>query len=271
MTTTDTTRQGLPYAGIDYPKGTRVVDLGTGRSGTIVAVSGRGYYMVETGWGDRIQAHHSGLVADGIAGAVEALIDPDQGVCPEGHACTLGNGPRGPIRLCGEVHRPEFQIYAGMPLIAYEVTAADIDLAAIAGADADLIAWARDTLAAREDSQTSTPEADRLMAEAEVLSSTIALSLADGELPRGLYGNEARLARVVLALQTAVEIFGLEVDPTPVPVDAIDGKDLGWIVSAGEVPTDRVADVRRAVNAALDLAAADLKAQGIAVYADRTR
>jgi hypothetical protein len=67
--------------------------------------------------------------------ATLSLLDPDQGVCPNGHRCLLGPivGRRA-CRTCG---------YRGIALICWEITADHIDAADRAGADALVVSWAR--------------------------------------------------------------------------------------------------------------------------------
>jgi hypothetical protein len=67
--------------------------------------------------------------------ATLSLLDPDQGVCPEGHACRLSE-PVGD-RVC------ENGEYRGLALICWEVTAEAIDAAQGAAANRQVIAWAR--------------------------------------------------------------------------------------------------------------------------------
>jgi hypothetical protein len=68
--------------------------------------------------------------------ATLSLLDPEQGVCPEGHPCrlaeTLGR------RTCGTCD------YEGPALICWDVTQVAIDAAERAGAASAVIEWARD-------------------------------------------------------------------------------------------------------------------------------
>jgi hypothetical protein len=67
--------------------------------------------------------------------ATLSLLDPDQGVCFDGHACRLSE-PVGD-RVC------ENGEYRGLALICWKVTTEHIDAAEAAGADKQVIAWAR--------------------------------------------------------------------------------------------------------------------------------
>jgi hypothetical protein len=66
--------------------------------------------------------------------ATLSLLDPDQGVCPNGHPCRLTN--RVGQRTCcrGE--------YRGNALICWDVTLDEIAVAALAGANPQSVAWA---------------------------------------------------------------------------------------------------------------------------------
>jgi hypothetical protein len=66
--------------------------------------------------------------------ATLALLDPDQGVCPEGHPCRLSNEVD--VRECsgGE--------YRGLSLICWEITSDEIDVAIEQGANGAMTAWA---------------------------------------------------------------------------------------------------------------------------------
>jgi hypothetical protein len=78
--------------------------------------------------------------------ATRALLDDDQGVCPEGHDCRLSlDGTEVYVRKC--VIRRH---YSGWPLVRLDLTPAEIDAAEAAGADPDLIWWARNSLAERD-------------------------------------------------------------------------------------------------------------------------
>jgi hypothetical protein len=67
--------------------------------------------------------------------ATLSLLDPDQGVCPNGHSCVLDRmvGRRA-CRTCG---------YRGIALICWEIIADHIDAAARAGADPLVVRSAR--------------------------------------------------------------------------------------------------------------------------------
>ena len=67
--------------------------------------------------------------------ATLALLDPDQGVCPEGHRCVLSDqlGRR-------ECRAGEF---VGLALVCLDVTTTAIDTAEWLGADPLIVAWAR--------------------------------------------------------------------------------------------------------------------------------
>jgi hypothetical protein len=67
--------------------------------------------------------------------ATLSLLDPDQGVCPNGHPCRLSD----PIgnRVC------ENGEYRGPGLICWEITAAAIDAAERRGTSRNVIHWAR--------------------------------------------------------------------------------------------------------------------------------
>jgi uncharacterized protein (DUF2237 family) len=67
--------------------------------------------------------------------ATLSLLDPDQGVCPSGHAC-LTDTIVG-YRRCSTCD------YAGFGLICWQITTDDIDFAASDGADARIVEWAR--------------------------------------------------------------------------------------------------------------------------------
>jgi hypothetical protein len=67
--------------------------------------------------------------------ATLSLLDPDQGVCPNGHRCTLAQMVG--RRTCGRCS------YCGIALICWEITADHIDAAERAGADALVVSWAR--------------------------------------------------------------------------------------------------------------------------------
>lgn len=67
--------------------------------------------------------------------ATLSLLDPDQGVCPNGHPCRLSNrvGER-------ECDRGE---YRGHALICWQVTPEGIDEGERLGADAAVVDWSR--------------------------------------------------------------------------------------------------------------------------------
>lgn len=67
--------------------------------------------------------------------ATLALLDPDQGVCPEGHPCSHGNQLGRRECLADE--------YVGLALICWNVTPAAIDTAERLDADPFIVAWAR--------------------------------------------------------------------------------------------------------------------------------
>jgi hypothetical protein len=73
--------------------------------------------------------------------ATLSLLDPDQGVCPNGHRCVLAEvAGRRACATCG---------YRGIALICFEITADHIDGAEAAGADAFVVASARSFIADR--------------------------------------------------------------------------------------------------------------------------
>ncbi len=73
--------------------------------------------------------------------ATLSLLDPDQGVCPNGHPCALGHEVgRRACWSCG---------YAGIALICWEITSNHIDQAERAGADPILVNSGRSFLADR--------------------------------------------------------------------------------------------------------------------------
>lgn len=67
--------------------------------------------------------------------ATLSLLDPDQGVCPAGHACVAGDqvGDRS-CRTCN---------YRGLALICWDITSSAIDSAERGGAHPRVVAWAR--------------------------------------------------------------------------------------------------------------------------------
>jgi hypothetical protein len=74
--------------------------------------------------------------------ATLSLLDPDQGVCPNGHPCALDHmvGRRA-CRSCG---------YRGLALICWDITSDHIDQAERAGADPILVNSGRSFLADRK-------------------------------------------------------------------------------------------------------------------------
>jgi hypothetical protein len=73
--------------------------------------------------------------------ATLALLDPDQGVCPEGHRCALARtSGRRACSVCS---------YVGMALICWGVTYEQLDLAERAGADPLVVSFGRSFLADR--------------------------------------------------------------------------------------------------------------------------
>jgi hypothetical protein len=66
--------------------------------------------------------------------ATLALLDPDQGVCPEGHPCSLGDVLGDRECRAGE--------YVGLALICWSVTPAAVDTAERLDADPRIVAWA---------------------------------------------------------------------------------------------------------------------------------
>lgn len=73
--------------------------------------------------------------------ATLSLLDPEQGVCPNGHRCRLDSEPG--FRACPNCD------YRGMALICWDLKHAEIDAAEEFGADPSLIAWARSFVAER--------------------------------------------------------------------------------------------------------------------------
>jgi hypothetical protein len=63
--------------------------------------------------------------------ATLSLLDPDQGVCPNGHRCV--SAPEAGQRACAACS------YRGIALICFEITTDHIDRAEIAGADALIV------------------------------------------------------------------------------------------------------------------------------------
>lgn len=76
-------------------------------------------------------------MADGLSPgdlATLSLLDPHQGVCPNGHGCRLDPEPG--VRRCKTCD------YRGMALICWDITTDSIDLAQRNGADWSVVAWA---------------------------------------------------------------------------------------------------------------------------------
>jgi hypothetical protein len=73
--------------------------------------------------------------------ATLSLLDPDQGVCPDGHACDFGDTIGERVCDRGE--------YRGLALIWWDISSEGIDGAARIGAAANVIDWARAFLADR--------------------------------------------------------------------------------------------------------------------------
>lgn len=72
-----------------------------------------------------------------------SLIDPDQGVCPQGHECDLLAREGGWSRSCRECD------YIGVPLARWDITAGAIRAAEAAGAADYMVHEARASLAGR--------------------------------------------------------------------------------------------------------------------------
>jgi hypothetical protein len=70
--------------------------------------------------------------------ATLSLLDPDQGVCPNGHPCRLSDDAG--KRQCSNGE------YQGRALICWSITPDEIDAAARAGANPRIIEWARSFL-----------------------------------------------------------------------------------------------------------------------------
>lgn len=73
--------------------------------------------------------------------ATLSLLDPDQGVCPNGHRCRL-DATVG-YRRCGTCD------YQGLALICWNVTAALVERAALGGARKSTVEWARSFMSDR--------------------------------------------------------------------------------------------------------------------------
>jgi hypothetical protein len=67
--------------------------------------------------------------------ATLSLLDPDQGVCPSGHACRLDDHVGN--RRCATCD------FRGLALICWEITPTEIDRAKFHGADATVVRWAK--------------------------------------------------------------------------------------------------------------------------------
>ena len=67
--------------------------------------------------------------------ATLSLLDPDQGVCPSGHACRLDG--RVGDRRCATCD------YRGLALICWDIRADQIEDAYQRGADPRVVVWAR--------------------------------------------------------------------------------------------------------------------------------
>ena len=70
--------------------------------------------------------------------ATLSLLDPDQGVCPNGHRCALARIVG--RRICATCD------FIGIALICWEITSEHIDEAERAGADWVVVRWARSYL-----------------------------------------------------------------------------------------------------------------------------
>jgi hypothetical protein len=70
--------------------------------------------------------------------ATLSLLDPDQGVCPNGHPCRLDH--RLGYRRCGTCN------YRGFALICWEISESELDHAIRDGADPTVAAWAQSFL-----------------------------------------------------------------------------------------------------------------------------
>jgi hypothetical protein len=75
--------------------------------------------------------------------ATLSLLDPDQGMCPNGHLCQLDD--RVGYRRCGTCE------YSGLALICWDVTRAGIRATERAGAAPRVIDWALAFIADRRD------------------------------------------------------------------------------------------------------------------------
>jgi hypothetical protein len=71
--------------------------------------------------------------------ATLSLLDPDQGVCPNGHPSRLSEVAGERICAGGE--------YRGLALICWEITSDAIERAERGGADPIIVAWGRTFLA----------------------------------------------------------------------------------------------------------------------------
>jgi hypothetical protein len=73
--------------------------------------------------------------------ATLSLLDPDQGVCPNGHPCRLSDAIGN--RECSQGE------YRGLALICWEISSTIVESAEAAGARAVIVGWARSFLASR--------------------------------------------------------------------------------------------------------------------------
>jgi hypothetical protein len=77
--------------------------------------------------------------------AIAAIIDQDQGVCPEGHDCHISQSVEGNVaRSCDDADNA----YMGYPVIADGVTQAQVEAARLI--DPKLAEWAESSIADRE-------------------------------------------------------------------------------------------------------------------------
>lgn len=73
--------------------------------------------------------------------ATMSLLDPDQGVCPDGHRCRVDDAIG--YRRCANGE------FAGLALICWDLTPEHLEAAARTGADPTVVEWARSFLADR--------------------------------------------------------------------------------------------------------------------------
>jgi hypothetical protein len=73
--------------------------------------------------------------------ATLSLLDPDQGVCPHGHRCHLGDVVGERVCRSGE--------YRGLALICWDISSDGVEVAERAGGDPRVVAWARSYVAER--------------------------------------------------------------------------------------------------------------------------